>query len=239
MVPKRKNCNEQGRLRSSGVSADYKRFGPLLFVLGLGMASRSNEVRRGIEKILAEHPGAIVDVYCHSNGTKMFVAAAKEISRLTVRNLIFAGSICRNEELEQLLDHPGFDVDRIWNECGLKDRWPVIAEALRPDIFQQTGVRGFSNNRVTSRFYVHGDHGMGIRPKHFEKYIIPILTGRHDKSAAVAYVNFPKWAQPSYVRIVFSILIAATAMGFWALPFWGAVIAAIFIAFTYHQWMEW
>ena len=36
--------------------ADYRRFGPLPFVLGLGIASRSNEVRQRIERILADVP---------------------------------------------------------------------------------------------------------------------------------------------------------------------------------------
>lgn len=214
-------------------SADYKWVDAVPFILGIGVAARKREVVKKIRDYLNDFPNAVVDVLCHSNGTKLLCSALEDIQNIKIQNLILAGSICRSDDMDELL-RSDVKIEKIWNECGMKDRWPIIAEALRPDLYEQTGVIGFASPKVDSRFYQHLDHGGAITVDHLKSQLLPILKSGVRPGNADLF-QFPKFFKPSRVRVVIAFFI--TVLVYCSLPYIPHLVIAAAAGVVYYYWM--
>src|SRR4029079_10076728 len=100
-----------------------------------------------------------------------FAEIAADIDQ-PLHSVVLAGSVCRRRDVEAIADK--VKLGRLWNFCGVRDRWPLVACALRPDLFEHTGVECFVRERVNDRCDDYGDGG-AIEPAFIKDTIIPLL----------------------------------------------------------------
>lgn len=111
---------------------------------------------------LAVSPGAIFDFIGHSNGTYMLGESLRDVSGMSFRNVIVAGSVLPP-------DYPwvgklGDQVARVRNERGRKD-WPVgwlcsaLNGGLRMKDIGTGGYTGFIRGQVEEEEFHPGGHG--------------------------------------------------------------------------------
>jgi len=129
-------------------------------------------------------PHDVLSVHCHSYGTKIF-SWLPEALRTSFDWIFFAGSICHENDDRLFEKH----TNRIVNDCGKRDIFPIIAEALNSKIYSQTGVYGFHNPPFFDRFFQYG-HSGATSTDHFKEWILPVLT---TGKIAVVEAPCPRW----------------------------------------------
>jgi hypothetical protein len=211
----------------------YPRYSALPFLLGKGVASRRKATLEQISRIFRDHPGAVIDVFCHSNGTKLFAEIAADIDQ-PLHSVVLAGSICRRRDVEAIADK--VKLGRLWNFCGVRDRWPLVACALRPDLFEHTGVDGFVHERVNDRFHDFG-HGGAIEPAFIKDTIIPLLLyGENPKGIPRPSVS--GLHDPATYRKFAAALLGGGIFTLCLLPWWFAALTGAALGYAYYRWPE-
>jgi hypothetical protein len=211
----------------------YPRYSSLPFLWGKGAASRRRTIQEQIERICAGHPGAVIDVFCHSNGTKLFAEVVGRIDK-TFSTIVFAGSICRRAEAEAIASKARRKP--VWNICGVRDRWPIIACALRPDLFEHTGVDGFLDHRINDRFHDFG-HSGAREPEFIKNELVPLfLFGENTKGISRPMLG--SWHDPATYRKIAAILLGASILLLGFVPWWTAAVVGLAVGFTYYGWHE-
>lgn len=148
----------------------YPRCGTLRFAFGIRRQRLIEDVSRQFENYINEYRGSLIDVFCHSNGTKLLYEVLSKINYDRLRYVVFAGSICKRADARIVLRSCAYFI----NDCGSEDPWPIFARAVRPDLFEDTGVFGFRTNGVNDCMFRFG-HSGAIEKSHIERYIVPIL----------------------------------------------------------------
>lgn len=158
------------------VPVSYSLMGPFSLLFGLGVPKRINLVSKRINNILKSYSFDQACIHCHSNGTKVFSCLDPDIIK-KFDWVFFAGSICHSDDDIALHGVK----NRVINDCGLYDIYPLIASSISPRQFGHTGVVGFNNHPIIDRYFRIG-HSQAISAGHFSDWIIPILrTGRVPK----------------------------------------------------------
>ena len=120
------------------VSAGYINI--LSLITRFKINSRKHIVGNEISNILISNPGCEVTVIAHSLGTS-FISEILPSIRYKFKHIFLLASICHSKNLI----HLSRCTDKLINDCGHADRYPIIANILRPDKYQYTGVYGFNN----------------------------------------------------------------------------------------------
>lgn len=136
--------------------------------------------RRPIERSLqylrdaqAQYPAARMSVVAHSFGSYV-------LSRILIKNpdvrpnrVLLCGSIIpTNYRWDQV--PCGLSRERVVNEVGTRDLWPVVAKAVSWG-YGASGSFGCKNPRVSDRFH-DLDHSGFLKRTHIRKYWIPFLS---------------------------------------------------------------
>lgn len=132
----------------------YGYFDIFRFVFPVGTRERPvRRVIRELSDIFAKYPGARVSLISHSFGTYIFSRALRE-PRIKFHRVILCGSIIpedfRVAEFEGKLGG-----DKIRNDCGTKDIYPVLAKSVTWG-YGATGTFGFGTVGIEDRLHECG-----------------------------------------------------------------------------------
>jgi hypothetical protein len=205
----------------------YDRLSIRGFVWGHRRAAIQDDVIDQIDFIKKRFPDSQYSALCHSNGTKVM---AEILPRLTIKLewIFLCGSVCRLNDVKSLRNV----INNPVNDAGTKDWWPIIAEILRPSMFQATGVNGFRCFPVEDRFFDY-DHGEAVRKKHIEEWIFPTLAMGHVETSDKIDTGYKKHL-PIYARrtlMATPIWYPVTAWMLWPwLPSYIALVSPPFLA---------
>lgn len=180
----------------------YGRLNRFSFILNLFIKRIDKRVINRMNKVYNLHKSSPISIMCHSNGTKIL---SRVISKLEFEPeyVFLVGSVCHLNDCDNLLARR-----RVINECGVNDIYPIFAETIRPYLFGATGVFGFNNYPIIDRQFSY-KHSNALSRKHFEEWILPILTT--GKVRKTAYLK-PKYSKhfSHYTRM--GILISITLL---------------------------
>jgi pimeloyl-ACP methyl ester carboxylesterase len=130
------------------------------------------QIRVALQKYKREHPDAKLSIIAHSFGTYVIGNILKRGFDLQVHRLILCGSVLRQDfPWEQYQGR--FDDDKVINECGKSDIWPVLAQSCSWG-YGASGTFGFGAVLVKDRFHAEG-HGQYFHPEFVEKYWAPFI----------------------------------------------------------------
>lgn len=184
----------------------YKRLSSFDLILNRDRTAVQESVRKDIEFIISQHPDSPISLLCHSNGTKVIAEVLPSI-RSEIDWIFLCASLCHLDDVPSLRVSKKQTV----SDAATKDWWPILAEALRPSIFQATGVTGFNCYPIIDRSFAY-NHGDSVNIKHIEKWILPtIATGKiiaHDTTD----VGYRKH-MPIYIRRAILLTFPAMLLG--------------------------
>jgi hypothetical protein len=212
----------------------YKRYSSVPFIFGTGLVSRRNDVLAQVDKIRERNEGAIFDVFCHSNGTRIFCDIVSEKAVPEFHTVILAGSICRHCCVDPISSK--VRPRRFWNLCGKKDRWPILAEAIRPDLFEETGAAGFTEQRVFDNYYNFG-HSGALKPGFIKDVIIPKLLFGESAGAEGAPADSVLHDPYTYRKII-SVVLAFFLFSLRYLPLLVAIAICFYGAYVFYKWHD-
>jgi pimeloyl-ACP methyl ester carboxylesterase len=130
------------------------------------------QVRVALQKYRRDHPEAKLSIIAHSFGTYVIGELLKRDFELKIHRLILCGSVLP-------LDFPWhlyrerFDDDKVVNECGKADIWPVLAQSASWG-YGASGTHGFGAVLVKDRFH-KGGHGQYFKPGFVARYWEPFI----------------------------------------------------------------
>ena len=102
------------------------------------------EIRAALQKYRRTHPEARLSIIAHSFGTYVVGKILQRHFDLHVHRLILCGSVLsQNFPWNQLQGR--FDDDKVVNECGKADIWPVLAKSLTWG-YGDSGTHGFGGS---------------------------------------------------------------------------------------------
>jgi pimeloyl-ACP methyl ester carboxylesterase len=138
------------------------------------------EIRVALQKYRKTHPDAKLSIIAHSFGTYIVGKILQRHFDLQIHRLILCGSV-----LPQLFPwnhlQGRFDDDKVVNECGQADIWPVLAKSLSWG-YGASGTHGFGAVLVKDRFH-EGGHGQYFEKKFVKTYWGPFIRrGEYQKS---------------------------------------------------------
>lgn len=183
----------------------YGRLSTLGFISRKKSKKILNDIKDQIDYIFGEFPESSISVLCHSNGTKIISELLKDNS-FNFEWIFLCGSICHLDDIKYLRNINKYPV----NDAGTKDWWPILAESIRPKIFQATGVCGFHKFPVIDRVFSY-KHGDGVKQDHIENWILPTISSGKARKTPVTDVGFRKHV-PTYLRRSFFIGVALTVI---------------------------
>ena len=130
------------------------------------------EIRVALQKYRRSHPDAKLSIIAHSFGTYIVGEILKRGFDLQFHRLILCGSVLPQDfPWEQYQGR--FDDDKVVNECGKSDIWPVLAQSASWG-YGASGTHGFGAVLVKDRFHA-GGHGQYFKPEFVEKYWEPFI----------------------------------------------------------------
>lgn len=132
-------------------------------------------LRKILEDLATEHPGAKICIVAHSFGTYLVTEVLKRTPRLTVHSLILCGSVVKRDfEWNELIANN--NVRKVVNDCGSDDLWPVLSRILIPGT-GDAGTFGFDLNggEVQNRFFKFYNHGAFFTRTHIAQYWWPFI----------------------------------------------------------------
>lgn len=189
----------------------YERLGTTRFILNLFMGAIDRRVIKRINRVHDLHPNSPISIMCHSNGTKILARVLNKLE-FEPEYIFLVGSVCHLNDCDNFTARR-----RVVNECGVNDRYPVIAETIRPSVFGATGVFGFNNYPIIDRQFPY-DHSNALSRSHFEEWIIPIITT--GKVRKTEYLS-PRYSKhfSRYIRTYFLFAISILALMMYLLFF--------------------
>ena len=136
------------------------------------------QIRVALQRYRRDHPEAKMSIIAHSFGTYVVGEILKREFDLKIHRLILCGSVLpQNFPWEQYQGR--FDEDKVINECGKADIWPVLAQSASWG-YGASGTHGFGAVLVKDRFH-EGGHGQYFEPEFVEKYWEPFIrTGEYE-----------------------------------------------------------
>jgi cellulose biosynthesis protein BcsQ len=189
------------------VCVSYRRLSTLSFILGLRRQSIQADVLHQIEAIHKKFPDSPISILCNSSGTKI-ISEIMPIFSFKIEWIFLCGSVCRLEDISQLREIARYPV----NDAATNDWWPILAESIRPGIFQATGVYGFHAFPVIERTFPYY-HGEGMRRKHIERWILPTLVTGVVERTPIQDFGISKHL-PVYIRRALLALLGLVMVGF-------------------------
>jgi hypothetical protein len=191
----------------------YDRLSAWGFLFGRKHNEIQQDVIDQLNYIRSRFSDSLFSILCHSNGSKVVADIIDKIS-FQIEWIFLCGSVCHRRHIRSLRT-----INRdVVNDAGIKDWWPVLAEAFRPSVFQATGVFGFHQFPVQDRFFAY-KHGDGIRREHIEAWILPTLATGAVQRTELMDVGFKKHI-PIYIHrfvyFILPLLIISIAIYEWA-----------------------
>ena len=130
------------------------------------------QIRVALQKYRRSHPDAKLSIIAHSFGTYIIGEILKRGFDLQIDRLLLCGSVLPQGFLWH--QYQGrFDDDKVVNECGKADIWPVLAQSASWG-YGASGTHGFGAVLVKDRFHA-GGHGQYFKPEFVEKYWEPFI----------------------------------------------------------------
>jgi hypothetical protein len=130
------------------------------------------QIRVALQKYRKEHPDAKLSIIAHSFGTYVVGQILKREFDLKIHRLIPCGSVLP-QDFPWHQYQGRFDNDKVVNECGKSDIWPVLAQSTSWG-YGATGTHGFGAVLVKDRFHA-GGHGQYFEPEFVERYWEPFI----------------------------------------------------------------
>ena len=125
-----------------------------------------------LQKYRRSHPDAKLSIIAHSFGTYIIGEILKRGFDLQIDRLILCGSVLpQGFPWHQYQGR--FADDKVVNECGKADIWPVLAQSASWG-YGASGTHGFGAVLVKDRFHA-GGHGQYFDPGFVEKYWEPFI----------------------------------------------------------------
>jgi hypothetical protein len=153
---------------------NYGRFDLIRFLIPIPFFRKRkvNEVVEQIRIIKHENPNSDISVIAHSFGTYIIAHILEANTDLTLRRMIFCGSVLSYRFRFQRIRNQ-FEVP-ILNEVGTRDIWPAMAESITWG-YGSAGTYGFRRPLVHDRWHNKAGHGYFLKPQFVEKYWLPFL----------------------------------------------------------------
>jgi hypothetical protein len=130
------------------------------------------QLRVALQKLQKAYPHAKLSIIAHSFGTYVVGEIMKRDFELQIHRLILCGSVLRRDFLWHQIQGR-FDDDKVVNECGKADIYPVLAQSGSWG-YGASGTHGFGAVLVKDRFHA-GGHGQYFKPEFVEKYWEPFI----------------------------------------------------------------
>lgn len=147
----------------------YRRLGMADACSDRDLSARVKDVVQQIDYVVAANPGCLFSVLCHSFGTRMLAMA---LGRADFRfEWVF---LCSSVVRVEAVDAYRSASNRIVNDAATRDRVPIVAEAVRPSVYQATGVYGFHRFPVKERLFDYG-HSDSVGRAHLVEWVFPAL----------------------------------------------------------------
>ena len=154
------------------------------------------QIRVALQKYRRDHPDAKLSIIAHSFGTYVVGQILKRGFDLKIHRLVLCGSVLRQDFPWH--EYQGrFDDDKVVNECGKADIWPVLAQSCSWG-YGASGTHGFGAALVKDRFHA-GGHGQYFEPEFVEKYWEPFIR-RREYGGTEFEVKIP--TTPSWVSLM-------------------------------------
>ncbi len=162
----------------------YGYFSSLAFLIPFFRMIVIRRFRKYLQRNAASWKGKTVDIVAHSFGTYVTAWALRGMEpdeAPAIRNLILCGSVLKRFfPWEDLVVHDQ-KVQRVINECGTKDVWPVIAQffVLGMGIAGRQGFAGVTGRDagILNRYYSLGHSGF-FTDEFMGQQWAPILKGQ-------------------------------------------------------------
>ena len=130
------------------------------------------EIRVALQVAREKDPHAKLSIIAHSFGTYIIGQILKRGFDLHIHRLILCGSVLPQDfPWEQYQGR--FDREKVINECGKTDIWPVLAQSLSWG-YGASGTHGFGAVLVKDRYHA-GGHGQYFEPDFVEKSWEPFI----------------------------------------------------------------
>ena len=130
------------------------------------------QIRVALQKYRRSHPDAKLSIIAHSFGTYIIGEILKRGFDLQIDRLLLCGSVLP-QDFPWHQYQGRFDDDKVVNECGKSDIWPVLAQSASWG-YGASGTHGFGAVLVKDRFHA-GGHGQYFDPGFVEKYWKPFI----------------------------------------------------------------
>ena len=130
------------------------------------------QIRVALQKARKRHPEARLSIIAHSFGTYVIGEILRRGFDLQVHRLILCGCVLP-EDYPWHQIQGRFDEDKVVNECGKADVWPVLAKSMTWG-YGASGTHGFGAVLVKDRFHA-GGHGQYFEPDFVARYWEPFL----------------------------------------------------------------
>ncbi|MGA2700074.1 MAG: hypothetical protein ABSH35_03120 [Isosphaeraceae bacterium] len=130
------------------------------------------QIRVALQKYKRDHPDAKLSIIAHSFGTYVVGQILKRGFDLQIHRLILCSSVLPQDFPWH--EYQGrFADDKVVNECGKADIWPVLAQSASWG-YGASGTHGFGAVLVKDRFHA-GGHGQYFDSGFVEKYWEPFI----------------------------------------------------------------
>jgi hypothetical protein len=130
------------------------------------------QIRVALQKYKRDQPDAKLSIVAHSFGTYVVGQILRRAFDLKIHRLILCGSVLPRDFPWH--EYQGrFDEDKLVNECGKADIWPVLAQSTSWG-YGASGTHGFGAVLVKDRHH-EGGHGQYFDPKFVETYWEPFF----------------------------------------------------------------
>lgn len=174
---------------------------------------RSGPIRQ-IERQLMHYavmPEKEVSVIAHSFGTYIVSEILKHNRELKLKRIIFCGAIVSQPfdwqavveagQAEVYPDPTKTDCVVI-NDCGARDIWPVLAEAVTVG-YGASGRFGFGDSFAENRFHSFGHSGFFTEPGFAKTFWLPALTDGRIKASGQARPTESLWINylPAFMKL--------------------------------------
>lgn len=132
------------------------------------------DVTRKLRAILSKHKNDKITVVAHSYGTHVIATILKNNPDIKLHRLILCGSVISDKFLWDSIK--GLPEDKVINDCGNKDKWPVLAKCLSWG-YGSTGTFGIkAPPHVYDRHHDLG-HSDFFKPEFMSRFWLPFIIG--------------------------------------------------------------
>ncbi len=204
------------------VSTGYEYFDVVRFLLPFRWAKR-RVIERVEEKMLSvvDDPSTVkVSVVAHSFGTFVLSEVLQRNPRIAINRLILCGAVLPRDfrwdlirDRLTVIDPHEYPTQRLLNECGWRDTWPVLAQFMTWG-YGSSGRFGFQSPLVWDRFH-DLDHSGFFQDAFVRDYWSPFISEGMIKGSAGKRPPSPWWLQVLTVLKLPILLLVAAGIGAW------------------------